>query len=67
VSEELHFEPMPGTEFLCSDPPTIIVDLIGRNYPPGTPAPPLRNRPRLPRKDNNSLPPNTPAPAPKND
>lgn len=40
MSDELHFEPQPGVEYLASMNPPIIVDVVVRLYPPGTPAPP---------------------------
>ncbi|MBI1914531.1 MAG: hypothetical protein HYS12_07305 [Planctomycetes bacterium] len=50
MSDEMHFEPVPGVAFLCSDMPTAIVDVIVRHCPPGTPAPPRPDRPHLPNK-----------------
>jgi hypothetical protein len=63
MNEEIRFEPTPETERLCSDQPTIIVDMVVRHYPPGTPAPARADRPHLPGRnrtrppDNSSLPP----------
>ena len=56
MSEEIRFEATPATEGLCSDQPTIIVDVVVRHYPPGTPAPVRSDRPHLPRKEE-TLPP----------
>ena len=51
MSEESRFESTPETEDLCSDRPTIIVDVVVRHFPPGTPAPARPGRPHLPRGD----------------
>lgn len=50
MKEEIHFEPLPGVAFLCSDTPTEIVDVVVRVCAPGTPAPPRSDRPHLQRK-----------------
>jgi hypothetical protein len=50
MSQEFRFEPVPGVTFLCSDTPTAIVDVVVKNCPPGTPAPPRPDRPHLPKK-----------------
>ncbi len=56
MSDEIRFEATPETEGLCSLQPTIIVDVVVRHHPPGTPARVRSDRPHLPRGDE-KLPP----------
>ncbi len=51
MSEGIRFEVTPESKGLCSDQPTITVDIVVRHYPPGTPAPVRSDRPHLPCGD----------------
>ena len=54
MSEEFRFEPVPGVDFLYSDMPTEVVDVVVRHCLPGTPAPPRVNRPHRLTKQRSS-------------